>query len=93
MIKLGVNIDHIATIRNARGEDQPDIIKAAKFVSQCGADIITIHAFLRAFSAVIARRGSAPSGLFIASAFVAAYTYTCKYTYTYTYTQELWYHR
>ena len=43
MIKLGVNIDHIATIRNARGEDHPDIIKAAKFVSNCGADIITIH--------------------------------------------------
>ena len=43
MIKLGVNIDHIATIRNARGEDHPNIIKAAKYVSNCGADIITIH--------------------------------------------------
>ena len=43
MIKLGVNIDHIATIRNARGEGHPDIIKAAKYVSNCGADIITIH--------------------------------------------------
>ncbi len=43
MIKLGVNIDHIATIRNARGEGHPDIIKAAKYVIASGADIITIH--------------------------------------------------
>ena len=28
--KLGVNIDHVATLRNARGEDHPNIIKAAK---------------------------------------------------------------
>ena len=43
MIKLGVNIDHIATVRNARGEDHPNLIKAAKFVSSYGADIITVH--------------------------------------------------
>ena len=43
MIKLGVNIDHVATIRNARGEGHPDIIRAAKYVINSGADIITIH--------------------------------------------------
>ena len=43
MIKLGVNIDHIATIRNARGENHPNIIDAAKYVKKCGADSVTIH--------------------------------------------------
>ena len=43
MIKLGVNIDHIATIRNARGENHPNIIDAAKYVKRCGADSVTIH--------------------------------------------------
>ena len=43
MIRLGVNIDHIATLRNARGELHPDPIKAAKFVKSLGADLITIH--------------------------------------------------
>ena len=41
--KLGVNIDHVATLRNARGEDHPNIIKAAKEVIKYGADSITIH--------------------------------------------------
>jgi len=41
--RLGVNIDHIATIRNARGEFHPDPLYAAKFVNQIGADSITIH--------------------------------------------------
>ncbi len=41
--KLGVNIDHVATLRNARGEDHPDIISAAKEVIKSGADSITIH--------------------------------------------------
>tara|TARA_B100000131_G_scaffold278629_1_gene283268 strand:- start:517 stop:1236 length:720 start_codon:yes stop_codon:yes gene_type:complete len=41
--RLGVNIDHIATLRNARGEFHPDPIKAAKFVQKAGADSITIH--------------------------------------------------
>jgi pyridoxine 5-phosphate synthase len=41
--RLGVNIDHIATIRNARGEFHPDPFYAAKFVNQIGADSITIH--------------------------------------------------
>ena len=43
MIRLGVNIDHIATIRNARGEAHPDPVKAAKFIKKIGADSITIH--------------------------------------------------
>jgi len=41
--RLGVNIDHVATLRNARGELHPDPIKAAKFVKKVGADSITIH--------------------------------------------------
>ena len=43
MKRLGVNIDHIATLRNARGELHPDPVFAAKFVKNCGADSITIH--------------------------------------------------
>ena len=43
MKRLGVNIDHIATVRNARGELHPDPVYAAKFVSKAGADSITIH--------------------------------------------------
>ena len=43
MKRLGVNIDHIATIRNARGELHPDPLFAAKFVKKAGADSITIH--------------------------------------------------
>ena len=43
MKRLGINIDHIATLRNARGETHPDPIYAAKFVNKNGADSITIH--------------------------------------------------
>ncbi len=43
MKRLGVNIDHVATLRNARGEFHPDPIVAAKFVQKIGADSITIH--------------------------------------------------
>ncbi len=43
MKRLGVNIDHIATLRNARGELHPDPLYAAKFVKKSGADSITIH--------------------------------------------------
>ena len=43
MKHLGVNIDHIATLRNARGESHPDPVNAAKFVKKVGADSITIH--------------------------------------------------
>ena len=41
--KLGVNIDHVATIRNARGENYPDPLKAALLSQMSGADSITIH--------------------------------------------------
>ncbi len=43
MKRLGVNIDHIATLRNARGENHPDPVYAARFVKKAGADSITIH--------------------------------------------------
>ena len=43
MKRLGVNIDHVATIRNARGELHPDPIKVAKLAIICGATSITIH--------------------------------------------------
>ena len=43
MKRLGVNIDHIATLRNARGEVHPNPTKAAKLVKEFGADSITIH--------------------------------------------------
>jgi len=43
VIRLGVNIDHVATIRNARGETHPDPLYAAKFVKKAGANSITIH--------------------------------------------------
>ena len=43
MKRLGVNIDHIATLRNARGEFHPNPVKAAKFVQRAGANSITIH--------------------------------------------------
>ena len=43
MKRLGVNIDHVATLRNARGELHPDPVYAAKFVNRLGADSITIH--------------------------------------------------
>tara|TARA_A100001015_G_scaffold46950_1_gene51807 strand:+ start:125 stop:841 length:717 start_codon:yes stop_codon:yes gene_type:complete len=41
--RLGINIDHIATLRNARGELHPDPVYAAQFVKSNGADSITIH--------------------------------------------------
>jgi pyridoxine 5-phosphate synthase len=42
-LRLGVNIDHVATIRNARGGDHPDPVKAAKIAAGAGADGITAH--------------------------------------------------
>ena len=41
--RLGVNIDHVATIRNARGEKYPDPLRAALIAQESGADAITIH--------------------------------------------------
>ena len=43
MKRLGVNIDHIATVRNARGENHPDPYHAALQVVKMGADSVTIH--------------------------------------------------
>ena len=43
MKRLGVNIDHVATIRNARGELHPDPVQATIFAKKAGADSITIH--------------------------------------------------
>lgn len=42
-LKLGVNIDHIASIRQARGTIYPDPVQAAFIAEQAGADIITLH--------------------------------------------------
>ncbi|MCW1403932.1 pyridoxine 5'-phosphate synthase [Novosphingobium sp. MW5] len=42
-LRLGVNIDHVATIRNARGGDHPDPVRAAQIVANCGGDGITAH--------------------------------------------------
>ncbi len=42
-IRLGVNLDHIATLRNARGENYPEILRGAKIAEQAGADNITLH--------------------------------------------------
>ena len=42
-LRLGVNIDHVATIRNARGGDHPDPIHAAHIAAKAGADGITAH--------------------------------------------------
>ncbi len=42
-LRLGVNIDHVATIRNARGGDHPDPVRAAQIVAAAGGDGITAH--------------------------------------------------
>jgi pyridoxine 5-phosphate synthase len=42
-LRLGVNIDHVATIRNARGGKHPDPIRAARLAERAGADGITAH--------------------------------------------------
>ena len=42
-IRLGVNIDHVATVRNARGENYPSPLRAALIAEKTGADSITIH--------------------------------------------------
>jgi pyridoxine 5-phosphate synthase len=42
-VRLGVNIDHVATIRNARGGDHPDPLRAAEIAAAAGADGITAH--------------------------------------------------
>ena len=42
-VRLGVNIDHVATVRNARGDIYPDPLRAAILSQKSGADSITIH--------------------------------------------------
>ena len=42
-IRLGVNIDHVATVRNARGENYPSPLRAALIAQKYGADSVTIH--------------------------------------------------
>ncbi|HMH64311.1 MAG TPA: pyridoxine 5'-phosphate synthase, partial [Rhizomicrobium sp.] len=42
-LRLGVNIDHVATVRNARGGDTPDPVRAAILAAAAGADGITAH--------------------------------------------------
>ena len=42
-IRLGVNIDHVATVRNARGENYPSPLRAALLAQKWGADSVTIH--------------------------------------------------
>ena len=42
-IRLGVNIDHVATVRNARGENYPSPLRAALLAQKSGADSVTIH--------------------------------------------------
>jgi pyridoxine 5-phosphate synthase len=43
VIELGVNIDHVATLRNARGTFYPDPMQAALWAEEAGADLITLH--------------------------------------------------
>lgn len=43
LVRLGVNIDHVATLRQARGEGYPSVVEAARTVLENGADQITIH--------------------------------------------------
>src|SRR6476469_1494555 len=43
MIRLGVNIDHVATVRQARRADEPDPVAAAVLATLAGADGITVH--------------------------------------------------
>ena len=43
VLLLGVNIDHVATIRQARGTDYPSVLQAAAIAEEAGADAITIH--------------------------------------------------
>ena len=42
-LELGINIDHVATLRNARGTVYPDPLRAAALAEEAGADLITLH--------------------------------------------------
>ena len=43
ILELGINVDHVATLRNARGTVYPDPLKAARLAEEAGADLITLH--------------------------------------------------
>lgn len=43
LLRLGINIDHVATLRNARGGSHPDLLRAALLAQRAGADGLTIH--------------------------------------------------
>lgn len=43
ILELGINIDHVATLRNARGTVYPDPLKAARLAEEAGANLITLH--------------------------------------------------
>ena len=43
LCKLGINIDHVATLRNARGQSHPDPLEAAMILKECNVDSITMH--------------------------------------------------
>jgi pyridoxine 5-phosphate synthase len=67
ILRLGINIDHVATVRNARGEGYPDPVRAAEMALAAGADGITAHlredrrhisdADIDALAAITRRRG------------------------------------
>ena len=42
-IRLGINIDHVATLRNARKENFPNLIDVSVLLSKCDVDLITVH--------------------------------------------------
>jgi pyridoxine 5-phosphate synthase len=42
-MKLGINIDHIATLRNARGQDNPSVLRALKVCEKAKVDTLTVH--------------------------------------------------
>ena len=42
-VLLGVNIDHVATVRQARGTQYPSVVQAAELAESAGADSITVH--------------------------------------------------
>ena len=42
-IRLGVNIDHVATLRNARNENFPNLSDVATLLKKCEVDLITVH--------------------------------------------------
>jgi len=42
-VRLGVNIDHVATLRNARGGQDPSLLQMALAVEEAGADGLTVH--------------------------------------------------